>query len=115
MKTMKAINHSLISNWHESKKKKQMTAEDFRKIYDIIIDDYKLNDYANGRTADVVCIRQAIMKIARSRTNLNLKQIGSIWGKDHSTIIHGLKRVANAYDTNDELYLDWEKEIYRYF
>ena len=30
---MKAINHALISNYHESKKKKQMTAEDFRKFY----------------------------------------------------------------------------------
>ena len=92
-----------------------MTAEDFRKIYDMVIDDYKLTDYADGRTADVVCIRQAIMKIARARTKLSLKQIGSIWNKDHSTVIHGLKQVENAYDTNDDIYLEWENEVYRYF
>jgi chromosomal replication initiator protein len=112
---MKPMNHALISNYHEGMKRKQLTLEDFRKMYNRIIEDYKLEAYANGRTADVVCIRQAIMKIARARTSLSLKQIGSIWGKDHSTVIHGLKRVENAYDTNDELYLSWELETYRYF
>ena len=112
---MKTMNHALISNYHESKKKRQMTAEDFRRIYDIIIEDHMLTEFANGRTSDVVCIRQAIMKIAKNRTRMTLKQIGSIWGKDHSTIIHGLKRVANAYDTNDDIYLEWESEVYRYF
>jgi len=55
------------------------------------------------------------MKIARARTTLSLKQIGSIWGKDHSTVIHGLRRAADSYDTNDEIYLSWELEVYRYF
>ena len=112
---MKPINHALISNYHELKKKKQMTAQDFRKIYNLIIADYQLEEYANGRTADVVCIRQAIMKIARERTSLSLTQIGSIWGKHYSTIIHGLDNVKKAHETNDELYLDWESEICRYF
>ena len=112
---MKTINHAWISNYHQAKKKKQMTAEDFKRIYDIIIEDHRLTEFKDGRTSDVVCIRQAIMKIARNRTNMTLKQIGEIWGKDHSTVIHGLRRVNNAYDTNDELYLDWESEIYTYF
>lgn len=112
---MKPINHAWISNYHEGMKRKQLTPDDFRNMYNRIIADYKLEAYANGRTADVVCIRQAIMKIARARTSLSLKQIGSIWGKDHSTVIHGLRRVDNAYDTNDEIYLDWESEVYRYF
>ena len=112
---MKPMNHALISNYHEGMKRKQLNPEDFRKMYNRIIADYKLEAYANGRTADVVCIRQAIMKIARARTKLSLKQIGSIWNKDHSTVIHGLKRAADSYDANDELYLDWESEVYRYF
>ena len=112
---MKTINHAWISNYNNAKSKKKLSVEDFRKVYDKILDDYKLTDYAGGRRADVVCIRQAIMKIARNRTQMTLKQIGEIWGKDHSTIIHGLRRVNNAYDTNDELYLDWESEIYNYF
>ena len=112
---MKTINHAWISNYNNAKSKKKLSAEDFRKVYDKILDDYKLTDYAEGRRADVVCIRQAIMKIARNRTQMTLKQIGEIWGKDHSTVIHGLRRVNNAYDTNDELYLDWESEIYNYF
>ena len=112
---MKTMNHALISNYHEEMKRKQLTPDDFRKLYNRIIADYQLEAYANSRNADVVCIRQAIMKIARARTTLSLKQIGSIWGKDHSTVIHGLRRVENAYDTNDEIYLDWESEVYRYF
>lgn len=109
------MNHAWISNYNNAKSKKKLSVEDFRKVYDKILEDYKLTDYADGRRADVVCIRQAIMKIARNRTNMTLKQIGEIWGKDHSTVIHGLRRVNNAYDTNDELYLDWESEIYNYF
>ena len=112
---MKTIKHAWISNYNNAKSKKKLSAEDFRKVYDKILEDYKLTDYADGRRADVVCIRQAIMKIARNRTQMTLKQIGEIWGKDHSTVIHGLRRVNNAYDTNDELYLDWESEIYNYF
>lgn len=112
---MKTMNHAWISNYNNAKNKKKLSAEDFKKVYNKILEDYKLTDYAKGRRADVVCIRQAIMKIARNRTNMTLKQIGEIWGKDHSTIIHGLRRVNNAYDTNDELYLDWESEIYQYF
>lgn len=112
---MKTINHAWISNYNNAKSKKKLSVEDFRKVYEIILDDYKLTNYANGRRADVVCIRQAVMKIARNRTQMTLKQIGEIWGKDHSTVIHGLRRVNNAYDTNDELYLDWESEIYTYF
>ena len=112
---MKTINHAWISNYNNAKSKKKLSVEDFRKVYEIILDDYKLTNYADGRRADVVCIRQAIMKIARNRTQMTLKQIGEIWGKDHSTVIHGLRRVNNAYDTNDELYLDWESEIYNYF
>jgi len=112
---MKPMNHALISNYHEGMKRKQLTPDDFRKLYNRIIADYQLEEYANSRNADVVCIRQAIMKIARARTTLSLKQIGSIWGKDHSTVIHGLRRVENAYDTNDDIYLDWESEVYRYF
>ena len=112
---MKTINHAWISNYNNAKSKKKLSAEDFRKVYEIILDDYKLTDYADGRRADVVCIRQAIMKIARNRTQMTLKQIGEIWGKDHSTVIHGLRRAADSYDTNDEIYLDWESEVYRYF
>ena len=112
---MKTINHAWISNYNNAKNKKKLSVEDFRKVYEIILDDYKLTNYADGRIDDVVCIRQAIMKIARNRTQMTLKQIGEIWGKDHSTVIHGLRRVNNAYDTNDELYLDWESEIYNYF
>ena len=112
---MKTINHAWISNYNNAKSKKKLSVEDFRKVYEIILEDYKLTDYADGRRADVVCIRQAIMKIARNRTQMTLKQIGEIWKKDHSTVIHGLRRVNNAYDTNDELYLDWESEIYNYF
>lgn len=112
---MKPINHALISGYHESKKKKQLTPEDFRKIYNLIIADYQLEEYANSRNADVVSIRQAIMRVARENTNLTLKEIGSIWGKHYSTIIHGLANVKNAHETNDELYLDWQLEVNRYF
>lgn len=112
---MKPMNHALISNYHEGMKRKQLTPDDFRKLYNRIIADYQLEAYANSRNADVVSIRQAIMRMARENTNLSLKQIGSIWGKDHSTVIHGLRRAADSYDTNDEIYLDWESEVYRYF
>ena len=112
---MKPMNHALISNYHEGMKRKQLTPEDFRKMYNRIIADYQLEAYANSRNADVVSIRQAIMRMARENTNLTLKEIGSIWGKHYSTIIHGLANVKNAHETNDELYLDWQIEVSRYF
>lgn len=112
---MKPMNHALISNYHEGMKRKQLTPDDFRKLYNRIIADYQLEAYANSRNADVVSIRQAIMRMARENTNLTLKEIGSIWGKHYSTIIHGLENVKKAHETNDELYLDWQFEVNRYF
>ena len=100
------MNNDLIS--------KYQTPDDFRKLYDRIIADYRLEAYANSRKAGVVCIRQVIMRLARENTNLTLKEIASIWGFDHSTVIHGLRRAAESHETNDEMYLDWQFEVNRY-
>ncbi len=56
-----------------------------------------------SRTKDVVLARQVSIYLIRSITNLSLPEIGKVFGKDHTTIMHSLGRVENQMKTNREL------------
>ena len=56
-----------------------------------------------SRTKDVVLARQVSIYLTRSITNLSLPEIGKVYGKDHTTIMHSLSRVETQMKTNREL------------
>ena len=56
-----------------------------------------------SRTKDVVLARQVSIYLTRSITNLSLPEIGRVYGKDHTTIMHSLSRVENQMKANREL------------
>ena len=43
------------------------------------------------------------MYLCREMTTLPLKSIGSIFKKDHSTVLHGIKKVKEDTINNDDL------------
>ena len=46
--------------------------------------------------------RQVAIYLIRKLTNLSLPDIGKEFGKDHSTILHSIKKVENALKSSDE-------------
>lgn len=54
------------------------------------------------RSSDVAKPRQIAMYLCKNMTDSPLDTIGSLLGgRDHSTIIHGIKKVTEEYDTNE--------------
>ena len=54
------------------------------------------------RSSDVAKPRQIAMYLCKNMTDSPLDTIGSLLGgRDHSTIIHGIKKVTEDYDTNE--------------
>ena len=56
------------------------------------------------RNSEFVLPRQVVMYLCRTLTATSLSQIGKILGKkDHTTIIHGIKKISDEITTNEEL------------
>lgn len=76
-------------------------------ILDIVCDHFssnKLDIVSSKRTKELVYPRQISMYLMKKLTNCSLEYIGNILGgKDHSTILHGIKKIETEINTNDEL------------
>ena len=46
------------------------------------------------RTFDISHARQEVMEALHLRTDLSLTQIGRMFNRDHTTVLHGLRAVA---------------------
>ncbi|MBQ7360779.1 MAG: chromosomal replication initiator protein DnaA [Lachnospiraceae bacterium] len=56
------------------------------------------------RNSEVVIPRQVVMYLCREMTATSLQNIGKILGKkDHTTIIHGVDKIKEEIETNEEL------------
>jgi chromosomal replication initiation ATPase DnaA len=68
--------------------------------------------FSKNRNRPHVQIRQVIHYVMRKRNpGDSLDEIGRVSGHDHSTVLHSIKVVNNAIETNDELYLKYLKKI----
>lgn len=67
---------------------------------------------AKGRSRAVLRPRQVAMYISRKLTNLSLPEIGKAFGgKDHTTVLHSLKKVDQLLEQEIDLKRDIEKLI----
>ena len=56
------------------------------------------------RRNDIAKPRQIAMYLCKNLTNQPLDTIGQLLGgRDHSTIIHGIKKITEEYKTNETL------------
>lgn len=78
---------------------------EFRKISEnfAFLMGFKYEDlFKSDRDRSIVLPRQVLMCIFRARySSLNLKTIGAFFKKDHVTVMHALKTVANDLYTKD--------------
>lgn len=57
---------------------------------------------SKSRSSDIAKPRQIAMYLCKSMTDSSLDVIGSfLGGRDHSTIIHGIKRIVDEYEANE--------------
>lgn len=57
---------------------------------------------SKSRSSDIVKPRQIAMYLCKTMTDSSLDAIGALLGgRDHSTIISGIKKISNAYQTDD--------------
>ena len=57
---------------------------------------------SKSRTSEIARPRQIAMFLCHKMTDIPLDTIGSLLGgRDHSTIIHGIKKIKEEYETND--------------
>lgn len=87
-----------------SDQKQQITPEliirEIHKYYQIPIEDL----LGKKRTKEIVVPRQITMYLLRHEANISYPEIGKVMGgKDHSTIMHGCKKVESDISTNQQL------------
>ena len=64
------------------------------------------------RTRSIARPRQMAMALAKELTEHSLPEIGDKFGgRDHTTVLHGCKRVRELIETDGKLREDWEKLI----
>jgi len=68
----------------------------------------------NTRKTEVVEARQVAMVIIKNNTRLSLSKIGSLFGRDHATVLHAAK-VVPRYIEVDKQYAKFWKPVLRHF
>ncbi|MDO5344779.1 MAG: chromosomal replication initiator protein DnaA [Lachnospiraceae bacterium] len=59
---------------------------------------------SNKRNSEIVIPRQIVMYLCRTLIDIPLKSIGTFVGKrDHSTVIHGIKKIEEEIDNSDTM------------
>lgn len=55
---------------------------------------------SNSRAAQTVMARQICMTLLREFTNLSFAKVGRLLGRDHTTVVHGVKRMTRLRTTD---------------
>ena len=75
-------------------------------IIDIVAEHYNITTsdiHSKKRNSEIVIPRQIIMYLCRQMTDAPLTKIANILNKDHTTILHGEKKIATDIETNESL------------
>ena len=65
------------------------------------------------RTPDLVLARHFIWYFLRILCKKNVKTIGDEYNRDHSTVVHGLRRIKEGLEVGDDFYSNHYQEINR--
>lgn len=82
--------------------------ENIKEAFDIAV-GYDIS--IKSRKGKIPTIRSYFCVLAKRMTKNSLQEIGSAIGRDHATVMHGLKMFENAKDINDKVYLKTIKEL----
>lgn len=64
-----------------------------------------------NRARGLVLCRHAYYFLAREKMGLKLAQIGEVFGSDHTTVIHGIRKIKDMISIKDEITLNFINNI----
>lgn len=70
--------------------------ETVSRFYSVSEKDLK----GKGRTKEIVIPRQVAMYVMREETDRSLVDIGTLLGRDHTTVLHGIEKVGSEIEHN---------------
>ncbi len=59
--------------------------------------------YSTGQKKDVVKVRQVCFYICKELLDISLQQIGKIYNRDHTTVMHGIRKIESLME-EDEIF-----------
>lgn len=78
-----------------------------RRVLDIVAEQTgvkRIDLLSHRRTVDIVRPRQLCFYLMKTCTTLSLPLIGRhMGGKDHTTVLHGIRRITSQIEADDEL------------
>ena len=72
----------------------------------LIVGTYDKDGVPNAMNAAWGCIadyKQIAMYLARELTDLSLPRLGEVFGRDHSTVLHGWRTISNRMAEESDL------------
>ncbi|MGN1030665.1 MAG: chromosomal replication initiator protein DnaA [Butyricicoccaceae bacterium] len=57
----------------------------------------------SGRSKDMVLPRQVAMYLVRELTNFSLPEIGKVFSRDHTTVLHSINKIENYLKTTSDM------------
>lgn len=76
------------------------------KIIEIVCDHFKLavkEVQSRSRVREFVYARNIIFYLLRKHTKMSLKSSGELFGRDHTTVIHGIETLNNLMYTDTDV------------
>ncbi len=75
-------------------------------ITDIVSEHYGIKSdaiFSKKRSSEIALSRQIIMYLCKELTDLNLSEIGSFLGRDHTTVMYGIDKITADIKSDNEL------------
>ena len=66
---------------------------------------------SQNRSRGLVLCRHAYYFIARNKMGLKLVDIGSLFGSDHTTVIHGIRKITDMISIDDEITCQFIEQV----
>lgn len=70
--------------------------------------------FSKNRNQDIVTMKYCLIWIIKSNFNIGLKRIAKAFGVDHTTILHGFRKVNDMIYINDKKYLECLRRLNEY-
>ncbi len=95
------IAHEELQNIITPDKPKEITPQ---LIIEVVCEHFQISldqMISKNRSSDIAKPRQIAMYLCKNMTDVNLDSIGALLGgRDHSTIIHGVRKIGDEYENN---------------
>lgn len=92
-----------IIDFNSEKNKNTLTIRDI--VHQVITEtglDYD-TIFSKNRKSEIATARFIIWYFAKKYTDMTFLAIGKYFGRDHSSVMHGISTIKDLYDTNKEI------------